>query len=182
MFNTKLSFGFINDHCEKQIGKLRIQAWSEFTVINPHSASINEGLWIDQMDKESFQWTIFDEHEKVCATCRLSIHNGSNLDRLPWKNYFPDSYKISKDYVYASLNRLIVRQDYRGKGISHIMDEARISFVKKFANVDYIIAQPTSKKRVQQFLNRGFELLGDMQPVEELPEVKFKLMHFVLNK
>ena len=62
------------------------------------------------------------------------------------------------------------------------MDEARISFVKKITNVDYIIAQPTSKKRVQQFLNRGFELLGYMEPVEELPEVKFKLMHFGLNK
>lgn len=133
-----------------RIETLRLSCWSG-TV----PANIAACLKIDALDHEAYQVVVF-EGERLCGAGRLSIHvdtaglpDAANF--LPFVRYlvFPAGF----------MNRLVVHPCYRGKGISHVIDERRMGIASKRQMRAIVVEAKGGRSRALQ--HQGFEILGE---------------------
>lgn len=159
------------EHIE-EIGRLRYLAWKDVDGINKDFFA--EGSWIDKFDKESHLWVI-RYHKEIVASARLSLH--SSIREIPWHEAIPPTaLKLIRTPV-ASMNRLCVRPDFRGRGLTRPLDEIRIQ-TARLLNAKTILAEPVVK-RFKTLEKYGFKYYGLFGSTAELPGVTlgFKMLN-----
>jgi GNAT superfamily N-acetyltransferase len=169
----------------EEIGRLRTAVWSRESDVNPKS--LGPEPWIDQEDHGASIWTVRDQG-RLAATARLTVHERPELipyhsafqDRLAaiWPAAAarlqprgssegngaaepgpvdPGSCE-SKPGLYASMNRLVVHPDYRGRGIARMLDCLRLRHAPQVGAALVVVV--ASGRRVAALESLGFENLG----------------------
>lgn len=155
-----------------EIGKLRIECWKA----NLKSDEIDEKLlknsfWVDEYEKNAFHWVVMS-NDAVIASARLSFH--LEFKNMPWYYAMSDYNFSNLKFPIASINRLVVKPDFRRRGIARKLDTYRIAMAKELG-ASAIIAQP-APNRVESLKKLGFIYYGKISRTNELPGVDFSLM------
>jgi GNAT superfamily N-acetyltransferase len=157
------------------IGRFRIKAWRNEKGVNP--IFFSKDVWIDKVDQHAYHW-IITKNEEIVASARLSIHE--SLVDVPYAELLNTEHvKPFQNCCLASINRLVVLPEYRGLGLSSLLDKTRIerAIQQKAA---LMIAFP-QLIRLDSLKRKGFELVGQLENIPEMPERPFFLMLKKLN-
>lgn len=156
----------------EEIGKLRIECWKASLAENEiEETLLKSSIWIDEFDINAFHWIV--QYQNILAgAARLSFH--LEFKNMPWY-YTMNDYDFNYlKFPIASINRLVVKPDFRRKGIAKKLDNLRIEMAKELG-ATAIIAQP-APNRIKSLTNLGFEYCGKINRTKELPGVDFSLM------
>lgn len=152
------------------IGKFRIKAWRNERGVNP--AFFSKSFWIDEVDQYAFHW-IITKNSEIVAAARLSIHD--SLCDVPYADLLNAEQSAPfQNSKVASINRLVVLPEYRGLGLSSLLDKIRIErSIQQKAEI--MIAFP-QLVRLEPLGRKGFELIAQLENIPEMPERPFFLM------
>jgi GNAT superfamily N-acetyltransferase len=126
---------------------LRFRVWSEQEGVELKNEE--SGLIADELDATAYHWGAFED-DKLIGSARLSVHH--ELVSIPDIELYAG---LSIPLPTASLNRLVVEQAIRGKGIARMLDEHRIQFARNFPVKSIIVAPVNRKSRVDSLLTLG---------------------------
>jgi len=169
---TKVSFpDFIHE-----IGALRIRAWRSEPGID--SVFFSRNTWIEALDQTAHHWIIADK-TRIVAAARMSMHE--SIETVPYASLIPTGYhgRYSGKKV-ASINRLVVDPDYRGRGLARMLDQARIDMAIR-EDIDVILAQP-QLSRLTTLAKQGFSYVCELSSTPEMPERPLFFMELRLNE
>lgn len=130
---------------------LRVDAWKGKAEIPD-----GETQWVDDIDPTSKHWAVL-YGDRVVAAARLSIHE--LITDVP----DPEGYHGVIDSLPApigSMNRCVVHQDFRGRGLSKLLDQARIDAARKLGCRSLVVCA-TDKKRAEALTAEGFKFCGE---------------------
>jgi GNAT superfamily N-acetyltransferase len=113
----------------------------EFDVIGDELIQLRSLCWKDQildscnkiisdeLDESSrtLHWGIFDD-KRLIAASRLSIIN--NIVKLPYAEIF-EEIDLNNTYEFGFYSRLVVHPEYRGLGLSKLLDEVRMEEIER---------------------------------------------------
>jgi GNAT superfamily N-acetyltransferase len=102
----------------EQVYKLRIMAWQGKVEIPSYQTQ-----WIDPEDGLAQHWAIILE-QQVVAAARLSMH--ATVAELPDPEGYVGVLSELPDPI-GSLNRCVVHPDFRHRGLTRVLDQARIN-------------------------------------------------------
>ena len=152
------------------IGKFRIQGWRKEKGVDPDFFA--QKTWLDELDRTARHWIVTNGSE-IVAAARLSFHD-SLLD-VPYADMLtPEHRRHFENKRVASLNRLVVSPECRGQGISGQLDRIRIERARS-QGAEVIIAFP-QLIRIESLRKMGFEMLGELLSIPEMPDRPFFLM------
>jgi GNAT superfamily N-acetyltransferase len=153
------------EHHERldEMGALRVVAWKEEQGIS--EGFFSNAAWIDDDDQIAHHWIITKDNV-IVAAARMSFHK--EYHTVPHADLFDEERLGAYNKgPFASLNRLVVAPDYRGKGFSSILDHARIDYAEEHG-ASLIIAQPVAT-RIQPLERLGFVYIGKIRPLYQMP-------------
>lgn len=156
-----------SDYAE-EIGMLRRKSWETVNGFDP--VAFPEHAWIDALDSSAIHWAVF-ENTKIIASARLGIYNSYN--DIPYIEMMKP-YQSYLNLPVASLNRLVVSPDSRGRHIAQLLDRVRIEEAKK-KMARTVVGQAVSS-RIEWLQSLGFEFIADIGSIKELPNIKLSLM------
>lgn len=139
----------------EQIGRLRVLAWS---TVMPDAASRTES-WLDEFELRARHWCIFHAGKPVAAA-RLSIHR--RIDEVPDAEIF-EGVVVDPPAPVASLNRLVIHPEFRGRGWAERLDKVRI-LAAAAAGCRCAVGETQSPRRVRQLEDAGFRVVGPCRP------------------
>ena len=146
-----------------EIGRLRTLVWTGEADVNP--ASLGPEPWIDEIDREACIWTVRDDGQPDCplaASARLTVHDDPAT--IPYESAF--DRHLPTPGPYASMNRLVVHPDYRGRGLARLLDCLRLRHAPRIGAAMAVVV--ASGRRVGALESLGFENLG---PPAKTPEL-----------
>ena len=134
-----------------QIYALRVTAWRGKVEVSDDTTQ-----WIDDVDPVSKHWAILCG-DRVVGAARLSLHQ--LITDVP----DPEGYHGVIDSLPApigSMNRCVVHPDFRGRGLSKLLDQDRIDVARKLGCKSLVVCA-TDKKRAAALIAEGFEFRGE---------------------
>jgi hypothetical protein len=152
----------------REIGSLRREVWE--TVEGFDKNAFPGEIWIDDYDLSAIHWVVFDQ-QRIIASARLGVY--AAYEDIPYFEMMKPHKSLLKLPV-ASLNRLVVKPEYRGQFISKMLDVTRVEEAKK-NNVKTIIGQAVSN-RITWLQILGFEFIAQIGSIKELPNIELNLM------
>jgi GNAT superfamily N-acetyltransferase len=132
----------------EHIYKLRVDAWRTKLEL-PGDVTV----WHDRFDPIAKHWAFFDGDRPVAAA-RLTI--SARLTDVPDADVYRDVLPVDLVGPIASLTRLVVHPDYRGRGLARPLDQVRIA-AAEIAGCTCVIGSTHETKRVTQLESEGFE-------------------------
>jgi len=163
--------------CLHAIQQLRQYVYIEKGLLLPGMTSIAQPFG-DPYDEQARHWFMSEEN-RVVAAARLSKH--AILDDIPDKNFIPIETIRNYSGPFASMNRLVVHPDWRGRGISVLFDKIRMQAA--FDMQCHTIIVCTFEKRSLDLINFGFQRVVkfDFSVRKSYPPYDFiKEPHFLL--
>ncbi len=152
------------------IGKFRIRGWRNEKGVDPDFFA--QKAWLDDLDQTARHWVVMDESD-IVAAARISFH-GSLAD-VPYADTLtPALCEHFENKKLASLNRLVVSPQYRGRRLAGQLDQIRIETARD-QGAEVIIAFP-QLVRIEPLRKLGFELLAELPSIPEMPDRPFFLM------
>lgn len=136
------------------IRSLRKEAWAGEPGVPPELAA----SWLagdDPHDRHGLHWVV-REGSDIIAAARLCIH--PDASELPDCSFYP-SAPFGFAPPIGSLNRLVVHPQYRGCGLSKILDEARFKAAIDCGGQSVIAA--VARTQLRSFPSLGFEVLSE---------------------
>ena len=158
MTSTKFHIRPLTDKLRLQeIYNLRVVAWEHSTqkqFVNGHY--FPDG-WKDHLDEKAIHW-IIEEGNKIVASSRICILN----DTAEIEENF-SKFELPLQRPFAFFSRLVVHPKFRNKGITKLMDNARLKFIQD-QNINFALAYIEKKGgRKDSLLSMGFEELGEFE-------------------
>lgn len=136
-----------------RIGELRYQVWLEEKATLGSLAS--RGRWVEHFDIDATHFiAIIDD--SIVAASRITFHD--NFGEVPDYEEYRDM-NLDLPGPIASFNRLVVRRDFRGKGLSSLMDRVRLNEAFRHA-VACTLANGVGTQRKGSLLKLGFQFRG----------------------
>jgi GNAT superfamily N-acetyltransferase len=135
----------------EQIYSLRILTWQGKVGIPAHTTQ-----WVDPEDGLARHLAI-TMRQQIIAAARLSIH--ATISEVP----DPEGYVGVLNELPApigSLNRCVVHPDFRHRGLTRILDEARITAGKE-SGCRCLVLCATDEQRAAAIARLGFEFRGE---------------------
>ncbi len=152
----------------EEIGVFRRKVWEIEEVFDDEA--FPQKLWLDELDESASHWIVFDKN-KIIASARLGIY--SSYDETPYMKKM-EPYKPYLELPIASLNRLVVHIDYRGRKIGRMLDAVRIKEAERL-KAKTIVGQAVYS-RIKALQKFGFEYFGDIGRIKEFPNIELRLM------
>lgn len=154
-----------------EMGKLRINAWEGVPGVNPEVLSQEE--WLEDNDKVGWHWLML-KGDEIAASSRMTLHH--DIKEVPQVQYLPKSANLSAlQFPVASMNRLVVHPDFRGRGFARRMDYIRMNAAAE-AGAKTIVAGPIDS-RIPLFIEYGFKYICHMNSTPELPGISIDFMY-----
>ncbi len=139
----------------QEIYDLRVLSWER----SPQGHFINKLYfphgWRDKYDEQACHWVI--ENEKaIIASARVCV-----LDNVEEMDECFSHFCLPKERPFAFFSRLVVHPAHRGKGISKLMDYARLKFVRD-NDISFTLASVEHEiGRNEVLKSLGFKGLGN---------------------
>jgi len=164
-----LSAGFFPE-LMNDIGRFRVNTWRNENGVDP--IFFSKDSWIDEIDENARHW-IIAQNNKIVASARLSFHEF--IDDVPYADFLQSEHRLLfNDSPIASINRLVVSPEFRGRGFAKLLDIERVKVAQEFG-VNKMIAFP-QLSRLEPLEKLGFELISQLKNIPEMPERPFFLM------
>lgn len=144
----------------EKIGRLRVAAWSTFMP----GRSIRRACWLDEFELRARHWCLFHDGELVAAA-RMSVHR--RLDEVPDACIYQGVFSTPPEAPLASFNRLVVRPEYRGRGLSRRLDEVRLKAAQTLGCRSVVLETHSGPIRLAQLQELGFHVVGAARPYPE---------------
>ena len=139
----------------QEIYDLRVAAWEASERATSVNRKAYPGGWAEELDMDAFHFVIFNEHNLIVASARISLHK--SIEELPCAASFK-SFILPEDRPFAFYSRLVVSPDYRSSFFFKKLDQIRVEFLAK-RQIPFAIATCT-EKRLKTILRLGFKILG----------------------
>jgi GNAT superfamily N-acetyltransferase len=139
----------------KEIYRLRVKAWRTRIAI-PDDVSV----WCDRFDTTARHW-VFLDGERPVAAARLTV--STRLDEVPDAEVYKDVLPDNLPGPIASLTRLVVDPEYRGRGLARRMDVIRVSEARVLGCAHAIVAAHEIS-RMKQLQSLGFSAHAPVHP------------------
>lgn len=136
-----------------EIGRLRVLAWKSS---QPKFRDMD--VWLDALDSAARHWLVRYDG-RIVAAGRLSVH--SSIQEIPDAGLFENLKSDLLRLPIASLNRLVVHPDFRGKGISAELDRIRIQVAME-SGCGCIVGVCRDRRRVSQLGEFGLFPLANV--------------------
>lgn len=136
-----------------RIGDLRYQVWREEKADLDGVGS--RGRWVEHYDIDAIHFVAVQE-DSIVAAARITLHDSP--EDLP-DNEAYRALRLDLPGPIASFNRLVVRRDYRGKGLSTLLDRVRLREAFR-SKVSSVIANGVGLIRKNTLVKLGFQFLG----------------------
>lgn len=135
----------------QEIYDLRVTAYEQSDYKEFINFNLYPDGWSDFLDDNSYHWIIEDDN-KIVASARLTIINHFS-DIIKLGNEIPETV-VPKDRPFCLFSRLVVLNDFRGLGISRLLDQTRISkFIE--TNMTFALAK-CRDDRFHSLIEQGF--------------------------
>jgi GNAT superfamily N-acetyltransferase len=152
------------------IGRFRVKTWRNEKGIDP--IFFSKDSWIDEIDANARHW-IITQNNIMVASARLSFHEF--IEDVPYANFLQLEHRLLfNNSPIASINRLVVSPEFRGRGFAKLLDMERVKVAQEFG-VNEIIAFP-QLSRLESLEKLGFSLISQLKNIPEMPERPFFLM------
>jgi GNAT superfamily N-acetyltransferase len=152
------------------IGRFRVKTWRNEKGIDP--IFFSKDSWLDEIDENARHW-IITQNNMIVASARLSFHEF--IDDVPYANFLHYEHRLLfNDFPLASINRLVVSPEFRGRGFAKLLDMDRVKVAQEFG-IKEIIAFPQFS-RLESLEKLGFSLISQLKNIPEMPERPFFLM------
>lgn len=152
------------------IGRFRVKTWRNENGVDP--IFFSKDSWTDEIDENARHW-IITQNKKIVASARLSFHEF--IDDVPYADFLQFEHRLLfNDSPVASINRLVVSPEFRGRGFAKLLDMERVKVAQEFG-VNEMIAFP-QLSRLESLEKLGFRLISQLKNIPEMPERPFFLM------
>jgi len=153
---TSIKPSLLTDYARLQeVFDLRVMAWQEYGQIN--FDKFPNGYY-DNLDETGLHW-IIEYDEQIIGSARLNILR--HPDELPYPKTFMRVIEFS-NLPFIFYSRLVIHPDYQGNNFSSLLDEVRISFIKKKTAIRNIIAT-AGLQRANKLKCYGFSVIDKVQ-------------------
>jgi predicted GNAT family N-acyltransferase len=143
----------------QEIFNLRLDVWEKSGKIEFINRKFLPTGWYDELDETAIHWAILNHQNQIVASARLNIFY--SLHESPYFasiNHLP----LPTEAPFAFFSRLVVHPQYRQRGLSRQLYEARARFCKErkiawshvFINNPYIVSM---------FEAKGFKNIGEAE-------------------
>jgi predicted GNAT family N-acyltransferase len=157
------------------IGRLRCSVWAAEGALN--TAAFPEGVWIDAEDYRARHWVATTGTGTIVGAARLVRHDSldtADRDVALWK-----ACGRSIALPIADLGRLVVLEEYRGRGIASALNRVRIDAARS-AGISMLITTASFINR-RLLLRVGFSDIGETVSFDDRPGVIFYALEMRLN-
>lgn len=134
----------------ESIYALRVIAWRGKVEIPD-----GENQWVDDIDNTSKHWVVLSG-DRIVAAARLSFHE--LITDVPDSEGYQGVIN-SLPAPIGSMNRCVVHPDFRGRGLSKLLDQVRIAAAKD-CGCNSLVVCATDKKRAAALTAEGFKFCG----------------------
>ena len=138
------------------IGRLRVHAWRTEIQIPVHTT-----VWLESADFGARHWA-FMRHGTPVAAARLTIHD--SLADVPDAEVYSGVFQCPPPPPIASLNRLVVAPEFRGRHLAAPLDRVRLDAAILAGCHSAIGATSASERRISPLESLGFSVIGLGQP------------------
>lgn len=157
------------------IGGFRVKTWRNEKGVDP--IFFSKDTWTDEIDENARHW-IITKNKRIVASARLSFHE--NIEDVPYADFLKFEHRILfQSSPVASINRLVVDPEFRGRGFAKLLDLERIKVTQEFG-IKEIVAFP-QQSRLEPLEKLGFKLISQLNNIPEMPERPFFLMKLNLK-
>ncbi len=157
------------------IGKLRYEVWKSEGSIEENM--FPSGVWIDDMDSAptARHW-LAKAGDMVVACARLTVHGESDdyRDVKLWRER-----NIQLPFPVCDLGRLVVRADFRRRGIAARLNSVRVEAARTELGVKAIICTASKDNMNLLYRDHHFEQLGCEIVFPDRPETTFHAVHLI---
>jgi predicted GNAT family N-acyltransferase len=157
----------------EEIYRLRVLAYEHSFKAEYVNRDIFPNGWKDGLDERAIHW-IIESGGNIIASSRLVL-----LNDLKETAEDLDEFNLPAGRPFGYFSRLVVHPDFRGNGISKIMDKSRMSYIKD-NKVPFTLAFSFADRAVS-LIELGFKELGSVSYRwcgEPLPSVQQHLFIF----
>jgi predicted GNAT family N-acyltransferase len=133
----------------ESIGRLRAEVWRSEQSVEFEEFGDSD-CWLDDFDNHAVHWIVYAGNE-IAAAARLSVHPCA--EKAPYGHIFK-SLGLTTTNV-ASINRLVVKQKFRGQGLSKLLDAARLQKARELG-ATAVLALPVGESRQRVLMREGF--------------------------
>lgn len=135
-----------------QIYRLRVEAWRARNADFPPMET-----WTDAFDGTGRHWVVLEEGRPVAAA-RLTVH--ARLTEAPSAEIYRGLLPDDLPGPIGVLTRLVVAKSHSGRGLSRLLDLARIDAAKG-SKCRYLIGETfAGLPRIAQMRDLGFDVIG----------------------
>ena len=138
-------------HILDSVFALRVTAWRAKVEVPPEIIQ-----WSDDFDATARHWAVLLEG-KVVAAARLSVH--AEITDVPDAEGYHGVVDLLPPLI-GSLNRCVVHPDFRGLGLSEVLDQARINAARKSVCRSLVVCADDDL-RAAKLAAEGFEFRGE---------------------
>lgn len=157
----------------RRICEFRAQVWLEEGLLSPDT--LTDGMWLDGHDQDvDTRFWVIEVENQIIAAARLALYN--DIELAPSANLLrPFASEVPNPFAFMA--RLVVRKDFRGKGIAKRMDCLRMNEASK-SGAKAVIGLPVSW-RVEALKKLGFVDLGEL-PCDPIETYGFPLPYHLM--
>ena len=143
----------------QEIFDLRLDVWENSGNIEFVNRKLFPNGWYDELDETAIHWVILNHQNQIVASARLNIFYSlqespycASIKHLPFPAEVP----------FAFFSRLVVHPQYRQRGLSRLLYEARARFCRerKIAWSQVFINSPFV---INTFEAEGFKNIGQAE-------------------
>src|SRR6185437_7185737 len=143
----------------QEIFDLRLHVWENSGNIEFVNRKLFPNGWYDELDESAIHWVILNHQNQIVASARLNIFY--SLKESPYResiNHLP----FPAEVPFAFFSRLVVHPQYRQRGLSRQLYEARARFCRerKIAWSQVFINNPFI---INTFEAEGFKNIGQAE-------------------
>lgn len=156
----------------KEIGRFRYKVWQQERSIN--DSLFPDSCWIDSEDNTARHWILRDIRGDIIASARITFHphlDESSRDIQLWR-------KCGKNIPLPTvdLGRLVVSNEWRGRGIAQTMNHIRINAARDMGAKSIIVTASDGNARLLRKI--GFVDIGETIEFSDRPGTIFHAMQY----
>ncbi len=134
-----------------EIYHLRIKAWRQHGLITVDNYPNG---YYDNLDEDGLHWIVLKDN-LIVGSARLNIVN--KPEELPCPETFKRVIQFD-NHPFFFYSRLVVDPNFQGSGLSCLLDEARLNFIRAHYDIKKVVAT-AGIRRAKKLEQYGFKIL-----------------------
>jgi GNAT superfamily N-acetyltransferase len=152
-----------NPNALQKLFRLRAEVWKAQCDVG----EIFDNIWSDRCDRHAMHWTA-KCGEEIVAGARICFH--SEMATTPDREIF-ERIDYPFQFPIACMNRLVVRPEFRGRGIAGRLDAIRVDAAQAHGckMIIGVVSDVSGALRLGQLEKIGFQAIAPIFSIQDWP-------------